>query len=102
MELCANSALSQADTLLMAASGGVIAGQAMGTDPVIVTTDASSLGWGAHAGGSYIQGSWTREQACSSSSFRELSGEQASAASALPADPSASPHLDSFRPLPPP
>ncbi|XP_066441090.1 uncharacterized protein [Eleutherodactylus coqui] len=42
-------------------------------DPaVIITTDASAKGWGAHFEGGYVQGAWDVHEKASSSNFREL------------------------------
>lgn len=41
-------------------------------DPVIITTDASSTGWGAHSGSQWLQGSWPASWKDVSSNHREL------------------------------
>ncbi|XP_056426617.1 uncharacterized protein LOC130367817 isoform X1 [Hyla sarda] len=41
-------------------------------NPVVITTDASSQGWGAHLGTQWVQGVWSREESHLSSNLREL------------------------------
>lgn len=41
-------------------------------NPVIITTDASARGWGAHSGKQLAQGLWDHQQGCLSSNASEL------------------------------